>query len=120
MTAPDRWRLALLLAMALRRDAAAGVDWGEMAVLTMSRDDAAFLRDQLSARDIPVRDLENWDGHPDHRVKIDTVQRAKGLDFTPVYTPVLRRSITPRPRSERSCADANSSSPRPEPATDSG
>ena len=32
VTAPDRWRLALLLAMAVRRDAATGVDWGEMAV----------------------------------------------------------------------------------------
>lgn len=95
VTAPDRWRLALLLAMAVRRDAAAGVDWGEMAVLTLSRGDAAFLRHQLGARDIPVRDLETWDGRPDHRVKIDTVQRAKGLDFTAVYTPIMRRSAGP-------------------------
>ena len=94
VTAPDRWRLALLLAMAVRRDAGAGVDWGEMAVLTMSRGDAAFLRDQLASRDIPVCDLENWDGRPNHRVKIDTVQRAKGLDFAAVYTPILRRSTT--------------------------
>jgi superfamily I DNA/RNA helicase len=90
VTAPDRRRLALLLAMAVRRDAAAGVDWGEMAVLTMTRKDAADLRDELAARDIPVRDLETWDGRPDHRVKIDTVQRAKGLDFTAVYMPTLR------------------------------
>jgi UvrD-like helicase family protein/nuclease-like protein len=95
VTAPDRWRLALLLAMAVRRDAAAGVDWGEMAVLTMSRGDAAFLRDQLASRDVPVGDLESWDGRPDHRVKVDTVQRAKGLDFTAVYTPILWRSATP-------------------------
>jgi superfamily I DNA/RNA helicase len=95
VTAPDRWRLALLLAMAIRRDVANGVDWGEMAVLTMSRSDAAFLRDQLATRDIPVRDLETWDGRPDHRVKIDTVQRAKGLDFTAVYTPTLWRSARP-------------------------
>jgi superfamily I DNA/RNA helicase len=90
VTAPDRRRLALLLAMAVRRDAVAGVDWGEMAVLTMTRKDAADLRDELAARDIPVRDLETWDGRPDHRVKIDTVQRAKGLDFTAVYMPTLR------------------------------
>jgi superfamily I DNA/RNA helicase len=66
-----------------------------MAVLTMSRGDAAFLRDQLASRDIPVRDLETWDGHPDHHVKVDTVQRAKGLDFTAVYTPILWRSVRP-------------------------
>ncbi len=93
VTAPDRWRLALLLALAVRRDAAAGVDWGEMAVLTMSRRDAAFLREQLASRDIPVRDLETWDGRPDHNVKVDTVQRAKGLDFTAVYMPTLRPAI---------------------------
>ncbi len=38
---------------------------------------------------IPHRDLETGDGHPDHHVKIDTVQRAKGLDFTAVHMPTL-------------------------------
>lgn len=83
-TAPDRRRLALRLALALRRDAAAGIDWGEMAVLTMTHADANYLRDQLAARDIPLRDLRAWDGRPDNTVKIDTVHRAKGLDFAAV------------------------------------
>jgi superfamily I DNA/RNA helicase len=64
VTAPDRWRLALLLAMAVRRDATNGVDRGEMAVLTMSRGDAAFLRDQLASRGIRgLRDL-GWTPRP--------------------------------------------------------
>lgn len=88
-TAPDRRRLALRLALALRRDAAAGIDWGEMAVLTMTHADANYLRDQLAARDIPLRDLRAWDGRPDNTVKIDTVHRAKGLDFAAVYLPQL-------------------------------
>lgn len=88
-TAPDRRRLALLLALALRRDAAAGVDWGEMAVLTLSHAEARYLREQLATREIPFRDLLTWDGRPDNQVKVDTVHRAKGLDFAAVYLPSL-------------------------------
>ena len=97
VTAPDRRRLALLLAIAIRRDHTDGVDWGDMAVLTLSHNEARYLRDQLAARDIPVRDLQTWNGHPDDHVKIDTVRRAKGLDFTAVYMPTL---WTPRPGTE--------------------
>lgn len=89
VTAPDKRRLALLLALAVRRHIAAGIDPGEMAVLTLSRSDAAYLRRELARRAIPAGDLENWDGHPDHQVKVDTVQRAKGLDFAAVYMPTL-------------------------------
>lgn len=88
-SAPDRRRLTLQLAIALKRDARAGVDWGEMAVLTHTHDEARYLRNELVARDVPVRDLLTWDGQPDHCVKIDTVHRAKGLDFTAVYLPSL-------------------------------
>jgi hypothetical protein len=91
-TAPDRWRLALQLARALQRDADRGVDWGEMAVLTLTHAEASYLREQLAARDIPIRDLRSWNGQPDHQVKIDTVHRAKGLDFAAVYLPSLRSS----------------------------
>lgn len=92
-TAPDRRRLALRLAIALRQDARDGVDWGDMAVLTLSRDAATFLRDYLADRGIPVRDVKNWDGRPDHEVKVDTVHRAKGLDFGSVYLPQLHAKM---------------------------
>ncbi len=98
VTAPNRRALAALLANAVRRAAGEGVDWGEMAVLTMYKSDATYLRQQLASRDIPVRDLEHWDGHPDHQIKIDTVHRAKGLDFAAVYLPTL--SAAPRPGTE--------------------
>ena len=55
----------------------------------MTHADADYLRDQLAARDIPLRDLRAWDGRPDNTVKIDTVHRAKGLDFAAVYLPQL-------------------------------
>jgi UvrD/REP helicase N-terminal domain/Nuclease-related domain len=96
-TAPDRRRLALLLAIALRRDHTDGIDWGEMAILTLTHNDAAYLREQLDTRNIPHRDLNGWDGRPDHHVKIDTVQRAKGLDFTAVYMPTLWTPTRPGP-----------------------
>jgi superfamily I DNA/RNA helicase len=51
-----------------------------------------YEREQLAARDIPIRDLRSWNGQPDHQVKIDTVHRAKGLDFAAVYLPSLRSS----------------------------
>jgi hypothetical protein len=101
VTAPDRRRLALLLAVALRRDHAAGIDWGEMAVLTLTHNDATYIREQLTTRDIPHRDLATWDGHPDDHVKIDTVQRAKGLDFAAVYTPTFWASINTGEPEER-------------------
>ncbi|MGH3849185.1 MAG: 3'-5' exonuclease, partial [Pseudonocardiaceae bacterium] len=88
--APDRRRLALLLAQALRQDAREGVRWGEMAVLALSHRDANYLRAELRRRDIPLCDLLSWDGQPDDAVKIDTVHRAKGLDFAAVYLPRLR------------------------------
>ena len=105
VTAPDRRRLALMLALALRRDHADGIPWNEMAVLTLTHNDATYLREQLSTRDIPHRDLATWDGHPDQRVKIDTVQRAKGLDFAAIYTPTLWTSTnTTRTRRTRPAA----------------
>ena len=88
--APDRRRLALQLALVLRRDAREGVCWGEMAVLTPTHRDADYLREELRHRDIPLRDLHTWDGQPDDAVKLGTVHRAKGLDFAAVYLPQLR------------------------------
>lgn len=92
--APYRHSLALQLTLALRRDARDGVRWGEMAVLTPTRHDAAYLRKELQDRDIPLRDLHTWDGQPDDAVKLGTVHRAKGLDFAAVYLPQLRPSPT--------------------------
>jgi superfamily I DNA/RNA helicase len=93
--APDRRRLALQLALVLRRDAQKGVHWGEMAVLTPTNRDANYLREQLRRRDIPLRDLHTWNGQPDNAVKLGTVHRAKGLDFAAVYLPQLRPPATP-------------------------
>jgi Nuclease-related domain/AAA domain/UvrD-like helicase C-terminal domain len=101
---PDRRGLALQLLLALRRDNRLGVAWGEMAVLTNSHADADYLRRFLAQRDIAVRDLASWDGEPDDAVKIDTVHRAKGLDFTAVYLPTLsadRNNISTPDQAER-------------------
>ncbi|MDQ2882826.1 MAG: AAA family ATPase [Actinomycetota bacterium] len=94
-SAPDRDRLAMLLVQVLRRDAQDGVHWGEMAVLALTHRDADFLREQLRRRDIPLCDLRTWDGQPNDAVKLDTVHRAKGLDFAAVYLPKLRPPPTP-------------------------
>ena len=50
-----------MLALALRRDHADGIPWNEMAVLTLTHNDATYIREQLSTRDIPHRDLATWD-----------------------------------------------------------
>jgi superfamily I DNA/RNA helicase len=125
--APDRRRLALQLALVLRRDAQKGVHWGEMAVLTPTNRDANYLREQLRRRDIPLRDLHTWNGQPDNAVKLGTVHRAKGLDFAAVYLPQLRPPATPTTgepgTGERQllyCGYVKNSSPVPGQGIDSG
>lgn len=88
-TAPDRRHLLMSLARALAREARNGIGWGEMAVLTLNKSDAALLRGALRRRNIAVGDLFAWDGRPDQRVKVDTVHRSKGLDFAAVFLPQL-------------------------------
>ncbi|GAA5154481.1 hypothetical protein GCM10023321_26360 [Pseudonocardia eucalypti] len=85
--------LSFLLVAAIKRDHHRfGVKYGEMAVLVHSKIDAAYLRDYLAGYDIDVIDLSIWDGEPDHRVKVGTVHRSKGLDFAAVYLPTFARS----------------------------
>ena len=84
-SAPYARQLALLLRQAMRRHAHAGVPRGEMAVLCHANWQVRVLTEHLSAIDVPLVELGQWDGHADDRVKIGTIHRAKGLDFSAVY-----------------------------------
>jgi ATP-dependent exoDNAse (exonuclease V) beta subunit len=49
---------------------------------------------------VPLCPLREWDGEPDQRIKIGTIHRSKGLDFSAVYIPDLTAttpSSTARP-----------------------
>ncbi len=90
--APHRHGLILQLRLAMRQDASHGIRWGDMAVLCHTRASVGYLTRALTAHDIPLTQLDKWDGEPDNSVKIGTINRAKGLDFAAVYLPHLNTS----------------------------
>ena len=95
--APTWHGLALLLRQALHVDAGAGIRRGDMAVLCHTNRQLATMTGELDALGVPLTPLLGWDGEPDDRVKIGTVNRSKGLDFAAVYLVDGSRSDLARP-----------------------
>lgn len=93
--APHRRGLVTQLRLALIGDRRDGIDYGEMAILTHTNDDLAFLRAYLARHGFPVTDLATWNGEPDHNIKLGTIHRAKGLDFSAVYLPEFAQAASP-------------------------
>jgi hypothetical protein len=89
--APDEHGIALLLRQRLRRDLADGINPGDMAVLCHTRHHLDTITTYLAGWDVPLCPLAEWDGRPDNRIKIGTIHRSKGLDFSAVYIPDLTR-----------------------------
>ena len=93
-------QLALLLRQAMRHDAADGVAWGDMAVLCHTHNHLATITARLTDYDIPLYPLADWYGEPHAAVKIGTINRSKGLDFSAVYLPDLSLPRTRNPGDE--------------------
>src|SRR5205085_1967295 len=70
-----------------REDCAAGLAVGDAAVLCRTNAEADRLRLQLGRQGLPVMDLKHYDGRPQAAVKVGTVKRSKGLEFSRVYLP---------------------------------
>ncbi len=87
--ARDYRGIALLLRQAIRRDIADGIVTGDMAVLCHTHRHLDTITNFLTDWDIPLCPLADWHGTPDPRIKIGTIHRSKGLDFSAVYIPDL-------------------------------
>ncbi len=84
-SAPTRRGLTLLLRQEIRANTGAGIRPGDSAVLCHERWQVAHLAERLTDLGIAFRDLADWTGEPDDRIKIGTINRSKGLDFAAVY-----------------------------------
>ena len=67
------------------------IDRRELAVVILGHNKVTYRWDQLATRDIPSASSKPWPTTPTKplEVNIDTVRRAKGLDFTAVYLATL-------------------------------
>ena len=94
--ARDYRGIALLLRQAIRHDTTDGIIPGDMAILCHTHYHLNTITSFLTDWDIPLCPLADWDGNPDPRVKIGTIHRSKGLDFSAVYIPDLTNPDSPR------------------------
>jgi hypothetical protein len=92
--ARDYRGIALLLRQRLRRDLADNIAPGDMAILCHTRRHLDIVTTYLTDWDIPLCPLADWHGQPDNRIKIGTIHRSKGLDFSAVYIPDLTQRTT--------------------------
>ncbi len=83
VTAPDATSLDVALVEAL----AGHVPLAGCAVLCRTAKEAERLQHVLFRNGVPVMDLEQYDGTPVDAVKVGTVKRAKGLEFSRVFIP---------------------------------
>lgn len=87
VVADSRASAELCLIERLSEDHAHGHDLGQAAVLCQSTSDIRRISRVLAARGIASIDLEDYAGLPVDAIKIGTVKRAKGLEFSRVYLP---------------------------------
>lgn len=80
--------------VALSDSHAAGAPWGNMAVLAQTQREVAAALAALRAAQIPAMPLSDYTGTSDGRVKVGTVKRAKGLEFSHVFMPAVRAAIS--------------------------
>ena len=73
-----------------------GAMWGNMAVLTRTTREALDITAALRRRAIPMISLTEYDGVTADSVKVGTIKRAKGLEFSRVYLPGVHRELPVR------------------------
>jgi len=96
---------AALVAHVRRVSASIDTGLGDVGVLRTNNGDAKRAAALLQRAGIPTVDLLDYDGMPVERVKVGTIQRAKGLEFKQVLLPWTPAALLTPPASE-SDADA--------------
>ncbi|WP_083914239.1 UvrD-helicase domain-containing protein [Nocardia concava] len=88
------------LAIQLEKIAAKGIPLSAIALLTLTNHDADRFRAALRRWNVPFRNLEDYIGVEEERVKVGTVYRAKGLDFRAVLHPFFAKALPGEPLSD--------------------
>jgi superfamily I DNA/RNA helicase len=79
-------------------DTEAGLGAGDVAVCASTNRTAKAVRRALDDAGISSQDLADYDGRPNHLVKVGTHHRAKGLEFKVVVLPGLSDGVFPHPQ----------------------
>ncbi|MEG9225660.1 UvrD-helicase domain-containing protein [Aeromicrobium sp. Sec7.5] len=92
-TGPDSQALASMAIDSMIAARACGASWGNMAALTRTTREARQFTTLLRHRGIPVVPLADYAGVTTEAVKVGTIKRAKGLEFSRVYLPAIRHDL---------------------------
>jgi superfamily I DNA/RNA helicase len=84
-----------VIAELVRERLAAGIDPGDIAVLTEVRKKGVEVINALEAVDVATHRLENYEGQHAEGVLVGTFNRAKGLEFKEVFIPGLAAAEWP-------------------------
>ncbi len=80
---------------------------GDIAVLVPTNNLVNTVCTGISRAGLAVQKLENYNGKPNHLVKVGTFHRGKGLEFKVVFLPHLNRGYFPRkPKENQSIEEA--------------
>jgi len=92
-TGPDEQALASMAVDSMIAARASGGRWGNMAALTRTTREARQMLALLRHRGIPAVSLTDYTGATTEAVKVGTIKRAKGLEFSHVYLPAIHRDL---------------------------
>lgn len=92
-TGPDGRALASMAVDSMVAARASGARWGNMAALTRTTREARQMMALLRHRGIPAVSLIDYAGVTTEAVKVGTIKRAKGLEFSHVYLPAIHRDL---------------------------
>lgn len=92
-TGRDGQALASMAVDSMIAARASGARWGNMAALTRTTREARQMLTLLRHRGIPAVSLTDYTGVTTEAVKVGTIKRAKGLEFSHVYLPAIHRDL---------------------------
>ncbi|GAA1732750.1 hypothetical protein GCM10009710_11880 [Aeromicrobium alkaliterrae] len=93
LSGPDGKTLSSMAIDDMTTAHADGTNWGNMAALTRTTREARQMMALLRLRGIPTVSLTDYAGVTIEAVKVGTIKRAKGLEFSHVYLPALHREL---------------------------
>lgn len=94
---PDASQSVAACVAAVQEAQRAGTPFGNMAILLQARRDLDLALSYLRGAGVPAVRLTDYEGVTSEHVKVGTVKRAKGLEFSRVFLPAVQRNLRLRP-----------------------